>query len=491
MSRRQQGFLLLPVLLLLSMVAAAAYLTQRESQLSLASQAQQSDADQARAAAEAGLHRVAHEAHPSFPGCNGIIPNKESPITDDEFGGARYSAYASRRNGSAFDITSVGQAGTAVVTLTRERVVRHDRDPQTLVLQPGPTGQDTSLRRDSSSPEPDAITLTVQANASEALLRFDLSAIPEGSHVSAAQLSLRITDLQGMGRVSLHRIQSDWTEAATPATRDGLAPWVQPAGDAHPSAVATASTLGLGWMSWPITDLADGWLKGRWPNHGLLLRASTLRSLSLASSDYPTAALRPRLTITFHPPCGWDMPKQKQTLTPVADAVLTQASPSLNDGSSNVLKLFRNGSETRFAVMFDTSTIESSRNIKKATLRLHFDGLAANTPTPENAKLSVRRLTESWVESETTWQRRSAADAWDWGGGTFGAFTEETDTLPKGSQAGVWVEVDVKEWVAWWTGLVYSNQGLLVRLDGTEDGVFNFSSRESLLTPPELVIEYE
>ena len=48
--QRSRGFLLLPVLLLLSMVAGAAYLTLREGHLSVAGELRQGDADKARAA---------------------------------------------------------------------------------------------------------------------------------------------------------------------------------------------------------------------------------------------------------------------------------------------------------------------------------------------------------------------------------------------------------------------------------------------------------
>lgn len=490
MKARPQGFLLLPVLLLLSMVAAAAYLTQREGHLSVVGEQGQADADKARAAAEAGLNRVVHEAH--LQGCNGDYPTQSNPIADTAFDGASYSAYASEKDGSPFNISAEGRYGDARVRLTRSQVVMHRAAPQTMVLQPGFTAQDTSMRLGSSTPEPDAVTLTVQPNVSEALMAFDLSAIPSGSHIAAAQLTLRMTDLQGSGTVSLHRVQSPWTEAATATSRNGTAPWIQSPGDAHASAVASTQTLGLGWLSWSITNLVDGWVKGRFPNHGLLLRGSKLDSLSLASSDYPTAALRPRLVVTFYPPCGWDLPAQKQILAPVADATLSEGAPALNDGASGTLRLLNGSSDLRMVLLFDTSSIAPGKTIKKATLRLTFAGLTGDTPTPSAIDLYVRRNEESWEESTVTWNKRNASNNWFISGASvITPLQPRTITLPKDSQANAVVEIDAKDWVTAWITTSSVNYGVLVRMPNVETTTLGFGSRESLTMPPELVIEYE
>lgn len=492
MKRPPHGFLLLPVLLLLSMVAAAAYLTQREGQLSLAGTVRQEAAHKARAAAEAGLHRVVHEAHRK--GCDGSYPVQSSPITDTAFDGARYIAYASVSDSSPLNITSEGSFGDARVVLTRQQVIMHRANAQTIVLQPGPAGQDTSMRLGSASAEPDSPVLTVQPNTSEALMAFDLSDIPPGSHVSAAQLSMRITDVQGSGSVMLHRIRSDWSEQATAQTRDGLNPWVLSPGDVHPAAVVSAPTLGLGlgWMSWSVTDLVDGWVKGRWPNQGVLLRGAQLQALSLASSDHPTAALRPRLVVSFHPPCGWSLPTQKQTLVPVADATLSEASPSVNDGASNTLRALNSSKEMRIVMLFDTSSIATNKTIKSATLRLTFAGLAGDTPTPATVDLYARRNESAWEESSVTWKKRTASANWfiD-GAGVITPLQPRTITLPKGSQANTVVTWDAKDWVSAWVDTPSSNYGLLIRLPNTEANTLAFGSRESLTGPPELSIEYE
>lgn len=490
--QRSRGFLLLPVLLLLSMVAGAAYLTLREGHLSVAGELRQGDADKARAAAEAGLHRVIHEAHSK--GCIGEYPTQSKPIRDAAFDGASYSAYASKKDSSPLNLTSDGSYGGARVTLTRDKVVMHRATAQIIVLQPGAVGQDTSLRKGSSSSDPDATTLSVQPNASEAVMAFDLSAIPEGSHISSAQLSVRIIDLQGSGMVGLHRIQSAWAETATAANRSNNTAWVQEMGDAHPAAVASAQASPLGWMAWSITDLVDGWVKGRWPNHGLLLRGLKLQSLNIASSDYPSAGLRPRLVVTFHPPCGWDLPQQKQTLIPVADATLSEASPDLNDSATGTFRLLNGSKDLHVVLRFDTSTIAKDRTITKATLRLTFAGLSSNTATPKAIEIYARQNNESWDEATVTWKRRSTSQSWDMEGAyvrSLDARQERRVDLPKDSIAQRVVEFDAKAWVNTWIDPEESNDGVLLRLSDSDDITLIFGSRESLTMPPELVIEYE
>ncbi|MBQ0937492.1 DNRLRE domain-containing protein [Ideonella paludis] len=490
MKRRAHGFLLLPVLLLLSMVAGAAYLTLRESHLSLAGEARHADWHKARAAAEAGLHRVVHEAH--VAACNGNYPVADKPITDTNFDGASYSAFASEKDGSPLDITSEGRFGTARVVLKRKKVVMHRATPQTLVLQAEPEGLDTSLKLGVNSPEPTAPTLSVQPGAHEALLAFGLQSIPAGSHISTALLSARITELQGSGSVNAHRIQSDWTEQATARSRDGTNAWVQSAGDAHPGIIVSAQTLGLGWMNWPLTELVDGWVKGRWPNQGVLLRGTKMQSLSLASRDYPTPALRPRLTVSFHPPCGWTLPQQQLTLVPAADATLSEASPTLNDGASNTLRALNSAKELRLVMLFDTSSIAANKTIKSATLRLTFEGLAGDTPTPRAVDLYARRNESAWEESVVTWTKRTASDNWFFAGaGVFTPLQPSTKTLPKDSKAGTVVEFDAKDWVNDWVANPNINYGVLIRVPNTEANTLVFGSRESLTAPPALTIEYE
>lgn len=490
MRQRTRGFLLLPVLLLLSMVAGAAYLTLREGHLSVAGELRQGDADKARAAAEAGLHRVIHEAHRK--GCNGEYPTQRKPIRDAAFDGASYSAYASKEDGSPLNLTSDGSYGGARVTLTRPKVVMHSATAQIIVLQPGAVGQDTTLRKGSSSSDPDAPTLSVQPNASEAVMAFDLSAIPAGSHISSAQLSVRIIDLQGSGLVSLHRVQSAWAETATASNRSNNTAWVQEMGDAHPAAVASAQTSLRGWMAWSITDLVDGWVKGRWPNHGLLLRGIQLDSISLASSDYAVAGLRPRLVVSFHPPCSWDLPPQTQTLVPMADATLSESSSTLNDGLSDSFRLLNGSQELRAVMKFDTSTISQDKTIKMATLRLSFAGLGGGATTPQAVDLYAGLISESWTESYVSWTKRDESKSWFYAGGSIWKIgITPKSILPKASPEGTVVEFDLKGWVQIWKDTSTPNNGVMIYLPNTENNTLTFGSGESLTAPPELVIEYE
>ncbi|TDM08583.1 MAG: hypothetical protein C4K60_03935 [Ideonella sp. MAG2] len=491
----RRGYVLLPVLLLLSLVAAASYLTQREAQLLTQSVQGSVDYDKARAAAEAGLNHLVHSAH--LKGCSGDYPTASTPLTASDFDGASYSAYASAKSGSPVDITAVGGYGQARVSVSRKAVVIHNSGAQNMVLQPDGNGKDTTTDYSIFS-QAGSTALNLAPETSQALLEFDLSAIPNGSHVSAAQLSLRIIDKQGSGLVDLHRIQSYWAEGATSLFRSFLTAWVQQVGDAHAVPVASSPVQGMGWLSWSVTELVDGWVKGRWPNHGMVLRANTLKSLSLASSDYGTASLRPRLTIKAHAPCGSTLPNSTQTLDPIADTTIYEAAMSFNDGGTDTLKLADTNTSTKgdakALLRFDTSTLSPDAPIKKATLRLTFAGATDQKPTSADVDIVLRVNWQDWNESHATWVKRTADSYWErWGASLSNpdeASLARTVKLPKGSSANSVLEIDAKEWVTAWAQSPASNMGLLMQLAQENTIGFTFFSRESLSAPPELVIEY-
>jgi hypothetical protein len=162
-----------------------------------------------------------------------------------------------------------------------------------------------------------------------ALLRFDLSAIPPGSVVRAARLTLHQSRSRTAHPVSVHRLLAAWGEGASNGGDAGLGapaqpgdatwirrihpgvPWATPGGDfvPTPSALVVVPNVGGAVVEWPSTAamVADvqAWVDAPSSNHGWILLGDEETDQSakrFSSRNAPTASVRPRLVVEYGPP---------------------------------------------------------------------------------------------------------------------------------------------------------------------------------------------
>jgi hypothetical protein len=114
-----------------------------------------------------------------------------------------------------------------------------------------------------------------QGGDTRALIRFDVSGYPTANAVSEAVLYIYQINAQSYN-INVHRVTEPWDEkTATWSTRDGVTPWLNPAGGGtFDSAMVTGSfpANSIGWRAVAIDPtLVQNWLTGAWPNYGLLL----------------------------------------------------------------------------------------------------------------------------------------------------------------------------------------------------------------------------
>jgi hypothetical protein len=127
--------------------------------------------------------------------------------------------------------------------------------------------------------------------ARQTLLRFDLSSLPPGVEIMRATISLHKCVNGGAG-VTAHQVLSNWNEHDVTWSSFGQAyeadPVVElPAVDPEPSTV-----------SFDLTELAQAWVEGREPNHGVLLRQDDSNT-AFATSEAEDPSDRPRLLICY------------------------------------------------------------------------------------------------------------------------------------------------------------------------------------------------
>lgn len=131
-----------------------------------------------------------------------------------------------------------------------------------------------------------------------ALFRWNISSIPAGSTIVAVQIELYLeTEARpNPCSVDVHRVTSAWP----PCTWNN-----QPSWDA--TILANKTIDPVGWYTWTgLAQLVQNWLDGVWTNYGVMLKqhveSQANQAKRLATLEYPTESLRPKLVVDAEPP---------------------------------------------------------------------------------------------------------------------------------------------------------------------------------------------
>ena len=516
-----RGFTLLPVILAMSIVAAVAFLLNRDNGLNARMITQQGDVERARYAAEAGLQHVNYVVQAA--GCGGTFPISSSPVTNANFRGASYSAYSTTSSGSPITLVSTGTYNGATVSLTRNNVYVF-MPRMTSVVQPdGTTGMDASLNSDFPDRNYGAeAIIRLYTGKYQPLLKFNLGAFPAGTRVvpyyDAATATLKpgatLSMYQSQGgsstvaTINAHLMTTDWIEgsgtgtasttSATWNTSNGLTPW--PAGTGYDSRPvgSRAHNTAIGWYDIDVTNAVSAWLSGTYPNYGLRLVdfGGNIGDTQYSSSDNTTASQRPKLTLNAQQPCGPGL---------VADAYITSADTTHNFGALTVADVSQSSPARRILVRFDVSSIPPGTIVKSATLRMY----VSNTTNPTSQKKTLRfyYVMQSWTEGTSsgtgtadgvTWTTSNGATGWTAGGNYYTSSVIATgrdeatgsSPLPAAFRQG-WVAFDMQPMVQSWVNREYANYGLELVSESSSD-ILEFDTRENGSgTAPQLVLTFQ
>jgi hypothetical protein len=496
------GFTLLPVILAMSLIAAIAFLLNRDSGMNAGMVASQSDADRARYVAEAGLQAV--NALTQAKGCTGY-----TNLNTTAFGAGSFTATVTPASGTPVTLTATGTAGGTSASLIRANVVV--TTPYTLTLQPGTTGLDTYIRSSGPSTNYGADNvLKIATGNTVALVQFDLSSIPANSSIRSAQFSL-YHSTGSTDKVSSFRVTTPWTEGTSAAgsgatwnTYDGNTSWATAGGGGdYDTSSANAITLpgNSQWANWDLTAQITAWNAGTQPNYGIVLAATTAGASDsfVSSDDTSNPAQHPTLAVTFLPPCGWVPPATGTTVTLTAsqDTWIDEANVTRNYGNSNSFTVTTATKKSGHGlVQFDLSSIPAGAKFTSAKLLLYAGGFSPTIP-PTSSNLTVYPVTNyvPWTEKGATWKTANGfSNSWgcaNGGGGCFGA-AAATATLSS-SFTGGWVEWDVKALAQQWFTSPGTNYGVGVLMDPTSASSFLFNSKDTNYAPqywPQLVLTY-
>ncbi len=129
------------------------------------------------------------------------------------------------------------------------------------------------------------------------LIKFDLDFIPQDYQITSAVFSIYEHNEAGDRSVNMYRITDEWSETSVT--------WNNFNNAYHTHIWGVFNGSGTGWKSADITGLAQAWVDGIFPNHGLFLHVPDSLPYSnetYRASETGSVTLRPKLTICYQPP---------------------------------------------------------------------------------------------------------------------------------------------------------------------------------------------
>ena len=176
----------------------------------------------------------------------------------------------------------------------------------------------------------------------DALLRFDVSAIPPGSVVQSVKLTLNVTNSTGGEGYALYALSRGWSEAqATWNSAASTTAWqaggARGASDRSPAPLGTVLPGAPGKFTVTLNAAGvaavQGWVDKTAPNHGMVLDASTnADGLEFDSSEAATATNRPALSVVYAPPAqaGTGLRGQYHSGIDFRTLLVTRTDPTLD-----------------------------------------------------------------------------------------------------------------------------------------------------------------
>ncbi|MGB5177123.1 MAG: DNRLRE domain-containing protein, partial [Gammaproteobacteria bacterium] len=477
----QRGYILLPVVLALILLATIASLINREGAIHADMVANTTETVTVEHVARTGLAHAVWGVQNS--GCAGDLA-----MTSVPFGEGGTNSY-----------TATVVTGGATTT---QYTFNPDRDG---FIDEGSADQNHS--GDATTKVKDKLD-----NVRQALYHYDLSSIPTDRKVVTATAWFYVDSEDKEGAVTLHPVTADWTEANLTWNAIGGHYESGVYGSFPPQPAKDV------WVSFNVTALAQNWVSNPTGNYGFLLNATSIDNESqYTSREYGTLSLRPYLevttadaavspvqisatgTLTGNPSPANDITR---TLTrpdvpayqPAStlnlqlsdtgggkDTLIDDFYPIRNYGGASYLQInSQSGWFMAPLIQFDLPDLPPGARVLEARLEL----LTLNVNTGGTA--TVHRVTRDWVEGTrngggiadgATWETHDGTNAWAQPGGEYVPLAAAATDIPAG-MSGWGVSWDIAALVQEWIDGTVPNYGLMLRGDGVLNNA-QFNSRET------------
>lgn len=488
---QQNGYILLPVMLAVTLVAAIAFTMNYESATETNVVGSELESDQARYLAEAGLNHARWQLEQA--GCGPF-----SDLAGQSFGNHSYSATITPNNAGG-TITAYSVPVIADAMIKSDTPTQNYRD-------------DTQLS---------TYFNLFPSSIQRTLYRFDIenAGIPAGAMVVSAVAKIFVVDSNDSAAVTAHQITADWAEATV--TWDNI-------NTSHDStslaSIPSGSPVGE-YVSVNITSLVQGWVNGTTANQGIMLKTASILDLAqFTSQEHGSIDQRPLLEVkvadgslsnradisvqgTLANGVTRSVTRENLVLYQAAyntlelqpdatggkDTWIYEWKSSWNYGADNEIWV-----EERFAdssanslLEFELGSIPAGVKILSASLALH-----QNTPSLNGGTIGVHRMTAPWVEGTSTggsgasnWGEKESGVPWITVGGDYDS-TVISNTIVAASTIG-WFEWEIGSLVQGWVDGSYENHGLalVAEVYGTA-AHFDSSDHTDPTLHPKLTITY-
>ncbi len=478
--RKQQGYILLPVVIIITMISIVALMMNVESALEVGASGGEQDSDTARYVAEAGLNHALWQVEQA--GCG--------PYTDivgEAFGGHSYDVVITPNQADGILTTYAVQVGDDAYIKEDTPTQNYGNEQQLSVLNENLINQ-------------------------RALYQSDIlgAGIPVGVTVNSAILYLFVDDADESGVVNIHRITTDWSENAVTWNNihDQFDPAIQ-------GAIPQGPTAGE-YINVNITALVQGWVNGSIPNQGIMLRPVGWNDVSKYSSkEYSDVNRRPWLEVatttgTFSTRAsisatGILSNGMEQTLTR-DEVVLYQPPTSLTWQHDATLgmdaKIWDKQPNDNYGNAKETWVSSVSNDTTRSLLRFHVDAIPPNSRILEatlslyrksgsgsDQPVSAHRIKNSWSEDSVTWNSRESGTNWDTAGADYDPTAVVTTPVGPDNQRYEW---NITPLVQGWVDGSYPNYGvaLVAAIDGMPGEEFFTSDETDPDRRPNLSITY-
>ena len=311
------GFALVTVLLIISLLAVIGITLNRTSGLQTIISYNLNEGDNAYYIADAGVQHALFKLKGNND-LRGVI------FLNEPFGTGSYTVsindiFSSRGN---LLISSSGKTGNAQKTV--EQTILFG---STFTVQP-PLIKDTFIDRADTDDNNGVSTQLgiglLPGKKTRAMFEYDLSRIPAGSTIDSAVFELymndrrRNTSVNNFIDISVHLVTRSWNEGtkngrtcksgATWEAYDCVHAWTNFGGD-FDSNVVTMTPVYYNdinqWHQWDIKDLVQSWVDDPSSNYGMLLQnqgpgnVDTIFIGYFRSDEYSDVSLRPKLSVTY------------------------------------------------------------------------------------------------------------------------------------------------------------------------------------------------
>ncbi len=217
---------MLAVTLSLLVIASVAYLLTIGGSTDVALAARVTDVHKANYAAEAGFQHLRESLR--VENCSSY---KDLPTTS--FGDGHYSATVTPKFSSPVTVVATGQTGSGASFSLLQTGVRVFDAPLSTEISPGPSIDDTWINKNAPLNNYGKVSKfeigDFGTEESHGLIRFDVSAIPDGALINAATIRLYFdgASIQPPGSgIFAHRIEQFWDEGRKQGSFGDGANWI-------------------------------------------------------------------------------------------------------------------------------------------------------------------------------------------------------------------------------------------------------------------------